>query len=394
LKINKLFLFLIAHPIKASRIVKARIAGSTGVSGTSRLANNYTTLNKVGNSFLDSIPKGSTKLIWVIPPVDAGGGGATTISRFIKAFHSSGVLQEIHVLFESIPNMEYQKNILRHHFRIPYGIAIKQCTDEFLGEFVVATAWQTFVTAISKTSFDKRILFLQDDERAFEPKGDVSNLIENSLPLFSIAFTAGDWLMDLARPYIPNVFSFQFGVDSIYTDIFRGDNRTKTLVAFHQPGKPRRMGALVESALDEFHQRNPSWRILTLGSSDTHSKFDWMENLGVLNPIDLSTVYSAADMGLVLSATNNSLVPLEMLASGMVVITNSGLNTEWMGSRPNLLYCSANTTAIVKTLEFAAAQSPLRGSNSIPLWEEVIDDFISGLRETPSVSHFSSLFDR
>jgi len=51
---------------------------------------------------------------------------------------------------------------------------------------------------------------------------------------------------------------------------------------------------------------------------------------GVLDPSELGSLYRSCDAALVLSHTNLSLLPLELMASGCAVVSNSGPNVEWL----------------------------------------------------------------
>ncbi len=54
---------------------------------------------------------------------------------------------------------------------------------------------------------------------------------------------------------------------------------------------------------------------------------------GVLPLSGLGALYRSCDVSLILSHTNLSLLPLELMACGCVVVSNSGPNTEWLLSR-------------------------------------------------------------
>jgi glycosyltransferase involved in cell wall biosynthesis len=53
-------------------------------------------------------------------------------------------------------------------------------------------------------------------------------------------------------------------------------------------------------------------------------------NAGVLSLKELPDLYSQCDVGLVISFTNLSLLPLELMACGCVVVSNDGPNNEWL----------------------------------------------------------------
>jgi len=51
---------------------------------------------------------------------------------------------------------------------------------------------------------------------------------------------------------------------------------------------------------------------------------------GVLSFSELGALYRSCDVALVLSHTNLSLLPLELMACGCAVVSNEGPNTEWL----------------------------------------------------------------
>jgi glycosyltransferase involved in cell wall biosynthesis len=51
---------------------------------------------------------------------------------------------------------------------------------------------------------------------------------------------------------------------------------------------------------------------------------------GIVHPDSLGELYRECDLALVLSFTNLSLAPLELMACGVPVISNRGPNNEWM----------------------------------------------------------------
>lgn len=51
---------------------------------------------------------------------------------------------------------------------------------------------------------------------------------------------------------------------------------------------------------------------------------------GVLSPTELAELYRGCDVALVLSHTNLSLLPLELMACGCAVASNRGRNVEWL----------------------------------------------------------------
>ncbi len=76
---------------------------------------------------------------------------------------------------------------------------------------------------------------------------------------------------------------------------------------------------------------------------------------GVLPTSALGSLYRSCDVALVLSHTNLSLLPLELMACGCAVVSNSGPNTEWVLtdriSRLANLDPESLAQAVIETLE-------------------------------------------
>jgi glycosyltransferase involved in cell wall biosynthesis len=73
-------------------------------------------------------------------------------------------------------------------------------------------------------------------------------------------------------------------------------------------------------ALAELHRRRPGVEIALFGeAAEIDTPFPH-RNLGVLEPDALAHAYASAAVGMVLSMTNPSLIPTEMLACGLPVV--------------------------------------------------------------------------
>jgi hypothetical protein len=80
---------------------------------------------------------------------------------------------------------------------------------------------------------------------------------------------------------------------------------------------PRRAVPLGLLALEELHRRRPGVEIALFGEARPIAAPFPYRPLGVLEAGDLARAYSEATVGLVLSLTNPSLIPQEMLACGL-----------------------------------------------------------------------------
>lgn len=387
-KRNKIRIIFL-HPFQAKRILLMKIRQDQHSRYSSNLFQDYLVLSapEPKTKTQSSVPK---KIIWIVPPIGKGGGGATTISRFINYFQELGLPQEIQIYSEHIVDLNSQKSVWKY-LGVSSNINVGLYNLIQSPDIIIATAWQTYVPSIRISLRDRRILFLQDDERSFEATGDVTNIINLALNQYDFVITAGSWLKKTLTGRNQVAIDFNFGADQIYFPPIR--HRKRHLVVYHQPDKPRRMGNLISAFLLEFHKKYPQWKITVVGSTLRDPNLGFADQLGILEPIRLAELYRNGSLGLVLSATNASLIPFEMLASGMPVITNSGPNSEWLGKISGLFYSIPTVEALLKTFE-----SDLYGKTveigKIPNWESQLDLFWQKFKTEMPKGKIANFFSR
>jgi glycosyltransferase involved in cell wall biosynthesis len=143
------------------------------------------------------------------------------------------------------------------------------------------------------------------------------------LGLYHIA--ASPWLRDIVKQrYGGHASLFQFGVDHArYRPIESIARRRDTVVFYARHVTPRRAVPLGLLALAELHHRRPDVRIVMFGDIAPQTTFPF-DHIGVASQAGLAALYNEATVGLVLSLTNYSLVPQEMLACGLPCVDLAG----------------------------------------------------------------------
>jgi hypothetical protein len=153
--------------------------------------------------------------------------------------------------------------------------------------------------------------------------GAASVLAENTYRMGFHAITAGAWLArKLKAEYGMETDHFEFGCDvSRYRRITDGN---RSGVAFYaRPDTARRGSELGLIALQIFAARRPNAEIHVYGGTMGSLPFPFF-NHGRVSPVELNAIYNRCNAGLVLSLTNVSLVPHEMLAAGCIPVVNDG----------------------------------------------------------------------
>jgi glycosyltransferase involved in cell wall biosynthesis len=186
---------------------------------------------------------------------------------------------------------------------------------------IFATAWPTAYTVLASRARGVRFYLVMDHEPWFYPKGTDALLAEATYRFGFHGVTGGRWLAQLLpREYGMSADHFDFVAD---LERYGFDPTTvRDGVAYYaRYSTPRRAYELGVYALELFAERHPDVELHLYGDDVKNMPFRFV-NHGTLNPAQLNAVYNRCVAGLVLSATNVSLVPHEMLAAGCIPVVN------------------------------------------------------------------------
>jgi glycosyltransferase involved in cell wall biosynthesis len=264
------------------------------------------------------------KISWIVPGLIIGGGGHRNILR--AAYYLERFGHEIELYFTNTDLTEPQlAEAIRTHFyplqcRIHCYRGSIEPTD-----VLFATHWSTVDAAVrAKDAAGELMYFVQDFEPAFAPMGTEYVLAENTYRLGLYHITSGPWCEHvLKREFGCDADHFLFPLDR---DIYHPRPRIKqekNLIFFAKPEMPRRCFELGLMALEEFKRLRPDVEIILFGSKQVEGKrLPFPATIHSLLPTieDLAVLYSNADIGIVFSTTNPSLVPYEMMACGLPVV--------------------------------------------------------------------------
>lgn len=276
----------------------------------------------------------SNTLLWVVPDFNIGSGGHLNIFRIIFHLESRGYECTIFIVDPGVhQNAESAKKDILNHF-FPLRASVRMEGDEIPAtETAIATAWQTAYYVRRLPERVKKIYFVQDFEPVFYPLGSEYVLAENTYRFGFEAITAGEWLAEkLAQEYGMQARSVGFGVEhERYQALPRREPEIKRVFFYARPPTPRRAFELGLLVLNEVHRQLPSAEFVLAGW-DTRGYYIPFPHLtcGTVGLDDLPDLYSQCDVALVLSLTNLSLLPLELMACRCAVVSNTGANVEWL----------------------------------------------------------------
>jgi glycosyltransferase involved in cell wall biosynthesis len=294
---------------------------------------------------------------WVCAPPGEGSGGHTTMFRMVAALERGGHTCIVYIDDRHGWEIEQHRRTIRTWW--PWVQA--EVRDLAAGiddaHAVLATSWQTAYPVLASPAKGARCYFVQDFEPSFYPAGSMALLAEATYRFGFHGVTAGRWLAQLLqRDYGMSADYFDFGCDLDYYALASAPERTGVCY-FCRPSTPRRAHELAVLALDLFAARHPEVTIHTYGELPGSLPFATTDH-GLLTPEQLGGLYGRCTAGLVMSATNVSLVPHEMLAAGCIPVVNDAEHNRVVLDNDHVAYAPATPFELADALSRLVSRSP------------------------------------
>lgn len=263
----------------------------------------------------------------VLPHINVGSGGITSILR-IGTFLSKQY-KVIYTTYSSVPSKTFENNAAQN---------LKNFEGEYINwdefqkqklDIVIATNWQSVYFTRNLSGY--KIYFVQDFEPYFYQRGDLYFLALQTYKMGYHIISLGDWNAKqiqrecnvhqvdfITFPYEPSEYTYKKRDFSSY------ENKKNFDIAVYLKDNTKRLPLITQSALINI-------RSLFKERQDIDLKFHIFgypksvplvigENEGVLGKDRINNLYHRCDFGIVSSVTNVSLVPLEMIATGLPII--------------------------------------------------------------------------
>lgn len=307
--------------------------------------------------------KTSLRITWLMPPPGKGSGGHMTLFRFIKYFEDAG-----HVCRIYFHNPSKGSTVAAVRTMMGDGFPPVKATMSWLHQdeeiepcdVLFATSWQTAYTVYNSKVAAKKFYFVQDYEPYFYPIGSHSILATNTYNLGLRGITAGGWLSKrLQEEHGMTATPFDFGSDN---GVYHYDNSDvrKEIVFYARPTTSRRAFELGIVVLDIFHRMHPEYTINFIGWDVSEYNIPFPhKNLGILGHNELNDLYNRCAASLVMSLTNMSLLPLELLSSGCIPVVNDGDNNRLVSNNPYICYANNDPMSMAKALSQTVARESL-----------------------------------
>ena len=344
------------------------------------------------------INKTKLNIGWVLSPISIGSGGQHTIARFAKSLQERGH-NITFFIYESISRQpaDYSHQLLKEHFDIDVPcLPMSQAEKEDI-DVLFATGWETAYPVFNMKNPAHKMYFVQDFEPLFYGMGSKAVLAENTYRFGFYGITAGCWLTKMVGEYGMKADFFDFGAD---LDIYRPTEKTpkkKQICFYARPVTERRAFEIGVLTLTKFHQMHPDYNIVFFGwdVSDYDIPFPY-ENRGIISPAELSSIYHDSQACLVLSLTNASLLPLELLAAGCVPVMNDGENNRLViGENSDIVYTLDSPIELAKGLDEVVSDPDIEArcqriskSAESSSWDASYEKFAKIImREVTTVNH-------
>jgi len=318
----------------------------------------FVTRDSFGKPFSQqNIDSDQISINWVMPPPAPESGGHINIFRFVRGLEARGFDCRVVVCNDGIGNpISTNPDLLFSQINEWYGDfsgQVSYSNNMPCATITMATGWQSAYAVKQFRSTAHKTYFVQDFEPSFYPVGAQSLFAEETYKFGFTAFTAGSWLSDLLRSqYGMKAYPVSFSYDmSLYYQHPCKDKSVTHLLCYVRPTTERRGWELVNQTLALLHKRMPEVRFILVGGEVDKSQCHYPAfNPGSVQLSELGQLYSQCKAALILSCTNLSLLPLEVMACGVPVISNKGKNVEWLLNSQNAVLADSNPEAMVNAV--------------------------------------------
>lgn len=302
---------------------------------------------------------------WFVPPVGKGSGGHLNIFRFMRILEDLGYENRIIIVGEPRPvSVDIAKNeIDTWFFHLKAEVYVGASDDIPAAYFAMATSWPTAYYVRRFRSCIQKCYFVQDYEPWFFPAGTDSLLAEDTYRFGFFGFTAGSWLAGkLQDEYGMRTHAFGFSYDrDLYRPMpgVRKQDGVRRVLFYARPPTARRAFELGILVLREACKQAPDIRIVLAGwdVSGYDIPFPY-EHAGLVELDQLAELYAQCDAALVLSCSNLSLLPLELMACGVPVVSNRAPYTQWLLNEENAMLAEPSITGLAQAVK-EVVESPV-----------------------------------
>lgn len=330
---------------------------------------------------------------WVMSPPGKGSGGHQNLFRFMQYLEKAGHNNNIY-LYSTVDSRKIDaiKEVVNDGSYADLKASSKMRwlkKDMVPADAIFATGWETAYPVFNSKVPAKRFYFVQDFEPYFYPVGSEYSLAENTYRFNFNGITAGGWLATkLNTEYGMTTDHYSFGADKQLYKL-QNTKKRKEIFFYARPVTPRRGFELGIMALTKFHEKHPEYTINLAGWDvrEYEIPFPYV-NLMSMPLNELSEVYNRCSAALVISLTNMSLLPLELLACGTIPVVNDAPNNRLVSDNEYIAYTPNNPRAMANRL------SEIVTMKDLPKYSKKAANSVEGANWDDSGKTFVDLFEK
>jgi len=277
------------------------------------------------------------RLWWYVPGFGYGSGGHNTILTMIGELEQTGVGSTVVISDPIEPDrLRAMRDLMAANYAPVLAPVIRrQDVTTRPGDVVIATDWRSVRAVLEDRGLRRAHYFVQDHEVEFTATGTWSTLAADTYRAGLTPVAISDGLAALlSERYGLDAASFPLSVDlsaygptssapsAVVTKVRAANPDALPVVAVYGRQSTERRGVeLALAGLELASQQGARFLCVLFGEDVVLDEvsFPWV-SVGVQPPRELAALYRDADVGVVLSLTNPSLVPQEMLACGLPVV--------------------------------------------------------------------------
>lgn len=267
---------------------------------------------------------------WIIPNFDLVSGGMLIAFELMRYLESHGYRNNIYIFggthFRDGAHAKETIDANYCHIAAEVFIGIE---DVAPADIMIAVGWQCAWPARNKLHASLKVFLVQEFEAYLYAMGSENVLAEQTLSFGFYGLALGPWAQQVATSYGMRSTSFDFALDH---DTFHPrphiERKPNRVVFYGRYVTPRRAFEIGVVALDIVQRERPGTEIMFhgWGTPSTSVPFGFLD-CGIMNNEERAELYCGATVGVALSLTNASMVPLEMMACGLPVAELKGENT-------------------------------------------------------------------
>ncbi len=297
-------------------------------------------------------------LHWIVPDFAPGAGGHMTIFRMMHFLAHKGHRQTLWIHSPKIHTTPGEAfDTIQRHFQQLY-VDVRFVDDslrDVTADAVIATDCFSVWPALAVSGVRRRFYFVQDLEARFHPLGARALAAEATYGEDIDCICASPWLASVmqndhgrwARP-----FSLAADPAMYYPPQRKRDNDIPRIAVYARMFTERRLVEFALLGLEILAERGIAFHVDFFGADCPFASAPYrFTDHGVCAPSELGAIFRHADIGVVFSATNYSLVPQEMMACDLPVVECDGPNTRAIFPDGVVQFAKPNPHAVADALE-------------------------------------------